>query len=83
MNKFVVKDEQGTEPIQRNVSVEQGPDGVRFIVNGQIIARLDDNDNRMIFVSGISEVTTGLDVSIGGRVRYVWDEDKETSRCLR
>ena len=78
-NKFLAIDAPPST-ITRNVSVVQTVCGVQIVINGQVVARFDDDDDRIIFVGGVSASNTGLDVSIGGRVRYVWDEDKESSR---
>ncbi len=77
-NRFVVKNENESTP--RKVEVLQRENGVILIVNDCTIARLDDDDDRLILVGGVTKNQTGLAEDYGNRIKTVWDSDKETSR---
>ena len=71
---------KGNSPKVREVELKQVDDGVIIAVNGWNIAKLNDNDDRLLLLEGVTKEQTGLDDSYGGHIRTVWISDAETSR---
>ena len=80
---FIVKKDRCNK--DKEVELQQRSNGVMFVVNGQVIAKLDDTDDRLILVGGCSKDVTGLRVGYSthnhepGHVQTVWDVDQDTS----
>ena len=76
---------KGNSPkvVVREVELQQMDDGVLVVVNGVEVAKLDDNDDRLLLIGGLTKERTGLDDSYGGHIRTVWITDVETSRKYR
>lgn len=76
---FVVKSNTQTQ----EVTLKQVDDGVIIAVNGCNIAKLANNDDRLLLIGGITKERTGLAVTYCDHIKTVWITDAETSREYR
>jgi hypothetical protein len=70
-----------TKGNQREVEAIQDSRGVRIVINGIVVLRFANDDDRVIFVGGVSTEITGLAVTGDtNHPQYVWDSDKANSK---